>query len=106
MILLALVYFKVQLYSHSGDVLSRKGICGVADEQACLTHSTRESREEEQTEIHTWSLQLNQRGDNSYPMTLHYSPLLTGWLAQTGNSDQTVIKLKKVWDYWELQAFT
>lgn len=31
-------------YSHGGDVLSRKGIGGVADEQAGLTHSS--AREE------------------------------------------------------------
>lgn len=32
-------------YSHCGDVLSRKGIGGVADEQACLTHSSGREKE-------------------------------------------------------------
>ena len=29
-----------KLYSHCWDVLPRKGICGVADQQACLTNRT------------------------------------------------------------------
>lgn len=30
----------MKLYSHCGNILSREGISGVADEQTCLTHGT------------------------------------------------------------------
>lgn len=33
-----------QTHSHCGDVFSRKGVGGVADQQTCFTHSSGERR--------------------------------------------------------------
>ena len=34
-------------YSHSGDVLSREGVGGVADEQTCFPHSSEVGRKKD-----------------------------------------------------------